>query len=712
MKLPTHQTHHRLFIQLIIYIVILNSCSSNTYDESQQFINWDTYHGDVTASHYSALDQINKENAHQLELAWIYRSGDFDERSQIQNNPIIVNGILFTTSPLLRVIALDAATGKEIWSFDPFSESSGSGVNRGLTYHKDRLLFTAGEWLYAIDAETGQLISSFGDGGRVSLKEGLDRDLTDLEVIATSPGIIYEDLLILGSRVSEGKVAAPGHIRSFDVNTGEQKWIFHTIPHPGEFGYETWPKEAYQTVGGANAWAGLSLDPQSGIVYVPTGSPSFDFHGGNRHGDNLFGNSLIALNAKTGERVWHFQTINHDLWDRDLPAQANLLTVNHEGKRIDAVAQVTKHGLIFLFDRKTGEPLFEIEERPVPPSQLVNEQTAKSQPYPVKPPPFSRQTFSEELISEVLPDSKASVLEKIKGANYGHKFTPPSTNGTVIYPGFDGGADWGGAAVDPDSGMLYVNASEMAWLHTMVPLEQTTEIDALGRTTYMQYCMACHGADLSGQQHVFPSLVNLGERVSRSESLELIKNGKGRMPGFQQIPENELTALLDFIYEDKHSNSSNSSQVNTDDPIPYTFTGYRKLLDANGYPAVKPPWGTLNAIDLNKGEIKWQISFGTYPELIDQGIPATGSESYGGPVSTAGGLLFIAGTPDKRFKIYDKHTGTLLWEYELPFAGYATPATYMIDGKQYVVIAAGGGKLGSESGDAYLAFALPDNVLN
>jgi len=707
MKHSYNQYLPSIIIHVIISSILLISCESTIYEVKNQITDWNTYHGDATASHYSSLDQINKQNVDQLELAWTYHSGDYDERSQIQNNPIIIDGILYTTSPLLRVIALDAASGEEIWSFDPFSESTGSGVNRGLTYHEDRLLFTAGEWLYAINAETGQLISSFGDGGRVSLKEGFDRDLSDLEVIATSPGIIYDDLLILGSRVSEGKVAAPGHIRAFDVKTGEQKWIFHTIPHPGEFGYETWPKEAYQTIGGANAWAGLSLDQALGILYVPTGSPSFDFHGGNRHGDNLFGNSLIALNAKNGERIWHFQTIHHDLWDRDLPAQANLLNVNHEGKRIDAVAQVTKHGLIFLFDRKTGEPLFDIEERPVPASALINERTAETQPYPVKPPAFSRQTFSEELISEVLPNSKASVLEKIKEANYGHKFEPPSTEGTVIYPGFDGGADWGGAAVDPDSGMLYINASEMAWLHTIVPLEQNTEIDALGRTTYMQYCMACHGADLSGQQHVFPSLVNLGERVSPSESLELIKNGKGRMPGFQQIPDNELTALLDFIYEDKPSNRSKSSQVNTDDPIPYTFTGYRKLLDANGYPAVKPPWGTLNAIDLNKGEIKWQITFGIYPELMAQGIPPTGSESYGGPVSTAGGLLFIAGTPDKLFKAYDKHSGELLWQFELPFAGYATPATYMIDGKQYVVIAAGGGKLGSESGDAYLAFTLP-----
>ncbi|NVJ46282.1 MAG: PQQ-binding-like beta-propeller repeat protein [Cytophagia bacterium] len=697
-----------------LLLLTVFACSDEP-DSSSQFVNWDTYHGDATASHYSSLNQINKSNVSQLELAWIFNAGDFDERTQIQSNPIVIDGLLYTTTPHLDVVALNAGTGDEVWRFDPFNGNLPSGVNRGLVYWTNgddkRILFTAGSDLMAVNAKTGELVSSFGENGKVDLRQGLDRDIGNQDILATTPGIVYKDLLILGSRVSEGQVAAPGHVRAYDIKTGEQKWIFHTIPHPGEFGYETWPEDAWQTMGGANAWSGFSLDVKRGIVFVPTGSPAFDFHGGNRHGDNLFGNTLLALNAKTGERIWHFQTIHHDVWDRDLPAQPNLLTVTHDGKKIDAVAQITKHGVVFLFDRETGKPLFEIEERPVPVSDLDNEVTAKTQPYPIKPPPFSGQVFTEDIISEVLPNSRESILEKIKGANFGHKFTAPSVEGTVIYPGFDGGADWGGAAVDPDNGMLYINASEMAWLHQMVPVNPAGEVITKGRSVYMANCAACHGADLSGQQHVFPSLIDIKSRLGKVEAQALIKNGKGRMPGYSQINDVDLKALMDFIFEEEDQSvmtwAGKALEADEELEIPYNFTGYRKLYDANGYPAMKPPWGTLNAIDLNKGEINWQIPFGEFKELTEQGIPLTGSESYGGPAVTAGGLIFIAATPDKMFKAYDKDTGELLWQYELPFAGYATPAVYEIDGKQFVVIAAGGGKLGSVSGDAYLAFALP-----
>jgi len=696
-------------------LVFCMACQSSP-DTSGKFVNWDTYHGDATASHYSSLDQINKSNVNQLQLAWTYNTGDFDSRSQIQCNPIIIDGRLYATTPHLKVMALDATSGKEIWKFDPFNGETPSGVNRGVVYWADgddqRIIFTAGSDLMAVNAKTGSPISSFGDKGKVDLRQGLDRDIGNQDIVATTPGIVYKDLLILGSRVSEGQVAAPGHVRAYDIKTGELKWIFHTIPHPGEFGYDTWTENAWQTLGGANAWSGFSLDAKRGIVYVPTGSPAFDFHGGNRHGDNLFGNTLLALDAKTGERIWHFQTIHHDVWDRDLPAQPNLLTVTHKGKKIEAVAQITKHGMVFLFDRATGEPLFDIEERPVPASTLMNEQTSATQPYPVKPPPFSGQVFTEDMISEVLPNSRESVLEKIKGANYGHKFTPPSVEGTVIYPGFDGGADWGGAGVDPENGMLYINASEMAWLHQMVPVNPAGEVITKGRSVYMANCAACHGQDLAGQQHVFPSLIDLKSRTPKVESQALIQNGKGRMPGFSQIESDDLKALMDFIYEEENQNvmtwAGKALEEDEELEIPYNFTGYRKLYDANGYPAMKPPWGTLNAIDLNRGEIKWRIPFGEFRELTEEGIPLTGSESYGGPAVTAGGLIFIAATPDKKFKAYDKDSGELLWEYELPFAGYATPAVYQVNGKQYVVIAAGGGKLGSESGDAYLAFALPN----
>jgi quinoprotein glucose dehydrogenase len=706
---------NRVLAVIFVFLLILDIGCSRV-GNSENFVNWDTYHGDATASHYSSLSQINTSNVGQLELAWTFNTGDADERSQIQCNPIIIEGILYATSPQIKVLAIDAITGEEIWRFDPFEGGLASGVNRGVVFWRNgndqRILFTAGSDLYALNAKNGTPVKSFGLNGKVDLKEGLERDVSLLEVIATTPGIVFNDLLILGSRVSEGQLAAPGHVRAFDIKTGKIEWIFHTIPQPKEFGYDTWPEDAWQNVGGANAWAGFSLDQKREIVFVPTGSPSFDFHGGNRKGDNLFGNSLVALNARNGERIWHFQTVHHDIWDRDLPAQPNLLTIEHDGKKIEAVAQVTKHGMIFLFDRATGKPLFEIEERPVPQSKLDNEHSSHTQPYPIKPPAFSGQVFNESVISQVLENSNESILAKIEGAAYGHKFMPPSVEGTVIYPGFDGGADWGGAAVDPESGMLYINASEMAWLHKMVPVNPQGEVLTLGRKTYMSNCSTCHGADRSGQQHVFPSLVDLKSRLTRSAISEITTKGKGRMPGFAQISGEELETLIDFLMDDEKVDVMTwaGKSVDTEEElaIPYNFTGYRKLYDDNGYPAMQPPWGTLNAIDLNKGEIKWSIPFGEVKELTEQGIPITGTESYGGPVVTAGNLLFIAATPDQKFRAFDKSTGNLLWEYELPAAGFATPATYQINGKQYVVIAAGGGKLGSKSGDTYLAFTLRD----
>ncbi|MEM9325326.1 MAG: PQQ-binding-like beta-propeller repeat protein [Bacteroidota bacterium] len=682
--------------------------------DNPAFSTWETYHGDPTASHFSSLSQINKENVSQLEVAWIFETGDKDERSEIQCNPIIIGRTLYASSPRTKVFALDAATGERQWIFDPFDGGPPSGVNRGVVYWTDgegdeRILFTAGPFLHALNATTGQLIESFGESGKVDMRQGLGRDVSDYYMIATTPGTIYKDLLILGSRVSEGKKAAPGHIRGFDVRTGQPQWIFHTIPHPGEYGYETWPEDAWKEVGGANAWAGFSLDAERGIVFAPTGSPSFDFHGGNRHGDNLFGNSLIALNAETGERIWHFQSVHHDMWDRDLPCQPSLLTVQHNGKYIDAVAQVTKQGLVFVFDRETGEPLFPIEERPIPQSDLKNEQAAYTQPFPLKPAPFARQRFSDELVTDISDEANAFVSNKIADARYGNKFTPPSVEGTIIFPGFDGGADWGGAAVHPTNGILYINASEMPWLLQMVDLDPSKSADTPGRISYTKNCSACHGANLEGQQHVFPGLVGLKEKLTRNETMAFIKNGKGRMPGFGQIPDAEVQQLMAYLYEEENVELDMASlrETESDPDIPYAFTGYNKLFDHEGYPGVKPPWGTLNAIDLNTGEYLWKVVLGEHDALTQRGIPPTGTESYGGPVVTEGGVLFIAGTMDRKFRAFDRDTGEILWETRLPAAGFATPATYEVDGKQYVVIAAGGGKLGTKSGDSYLAFALP-----
>ena len=682
---------------------------------------WEVYLGDKASTQYSSLDQINRRNVDQLQVVWTYRADEIgpDDRTQIQCNPIIVNGTLYGTSPKLKVFALEAATGGELWKFDPFASGAvleGPGINRGIVYwaaddgSEARIFMVAGSRLFALDAHVGTPVATFGDNGSVDLHEGLDRDTRGLFVTARTPGIIYRDLLIMGSTVDEGPIAAPGHIRAFNVRTGALNWVFHTIPHPGEFGYETWPDSAYKQIGGANAWTGLTVDEERGMVFIPTGSASFDFWGGNRVGENLFANSVIALNAETGERIWHFQTVHHDIWDRDHPAPPNLITVEHNGKRIDAVAQITKSGYVFLFDRETGEPLFEVEETPFPPSDLIGEATWPTQPFPVKPPPFARQEFTEDVVTDRTPKARAAVLETFGKSLSGGQFVPPSTEGTIIFPGFDGGGEWGGAAWDPTSSLLYVNSNEMAWILQMVELSGSAQ--PTGRDLYMMHCAACHGPDRKGSSdQSFPSLEGVSSKMTDVQISNQMASGKGFMPSFGFLTEQERIAITEYVV----SPDAAATELPRDSldygktfaGSPYGHTGYNRFFDPDGYPAVKPPWGTLNAIDLNQGEIVWTVPLGEYDELTAQGIPQTGTENYGGPVVTAGGLLFIGATNDERFRAFDKDTGEPLWQTDLPAGGYATPATYEVDGKQYVVIAAGGGKMGTKSGDSYVAFALP-----
>jgi quinoprotein glucose dehydrogenase len=682
---------------------------------------WPAHGGDSGHTQASPLEQITPSNVGRLQVAWTYRTGDARPpgRSQIQCNPIVVGGVLYGTSPQLKVFALDAATGTARWTFDPFAGDAGAhslGVSRGLVHWGEgaeaRILVAAGQRLYALDAATGRPIESFGKKGSISLKEGLGERAQQLYVLSNTPGAVYKDLLIIGTRVSEGPgAAAPGHIRAFDVRTGALRWMFKTIPHPGEPGYDTWPPDAYTRIGGANAWSGISVDQQRGLVFLPTGSAAFDFWGGNRHGQNLYANSLLVLNAATGAYVWHYQFVHHDLWDRDLPSAPVLVTVTHDGRRIDAVAQTTKSGHVFLFERERGTPLFPVEEQPAPPSDLKGEAAWPTQPLPLKPPAFSRQTFTEADVTDVSEASRAAVLARLKQVRTGRPFIPPSTQGTVIFPGFDGGAEWGGAAFDQSSGWLYVNANEMPWILSMVEIDPLKETSAFarGRRTYQLNCTACHGVDRNGDPaKVYPSLVKLASKMPKAEADKIIGGGKAMMPAFPSLSAQERRELLAYLYDEK----SSSSRSDGDDPqaadVPYTHTGYNRFLDPEGFPAVKPPWGTLNAIDLNKGEIVWQVPLGEEPALVARGRRNTGTENYGGPVVTTGGLIFIGATKDEKFRALDKRTGQVLWETQLPAGGYATPATYAVNGKQYVVIAAGGGKMGTKSGDAYVAYALPD----
>ena len=605
--------------------------------------------------------------------------------------------------------ALGAATGKEIWKYNPTDKNPGLGVNRGVTYWSNgsnkRILFSFGEYLCSLDAKTGELDKSFGQEGRVSLKEGLGERANTLMVLSNTPGVIFKDLIIMGSRVHEGPMAAPGHIRAFNVISGKLEWVFNTIPKPGEFGYDTWPQDAWQRVGGANAWCGMTVDHERGLVFAATGSASFDFYGGNRKGQNLFANCVLALDATSGRRVWHYQTTHHDLWDRDLPAAPMLASFVLRGKKIETVIQVTKQGLTFVFDRETGKPIFPIEERAMPKSDLDGEESWPTQPIPYRPIPFSRQFFSEDRINRITPEAEKYTLEYIKNLRYGTEYIPPSKEGTVVFPGFDGGAEWGGPSFDPSLGMLYINANEMPWNLQMVDV-RLDEKTSRGLASYRLNCTVCHGFDKKGTQQA-PTLENLKSKFSENSLTIFLEKGQRAMPSFGHLPIDERNAIARYLLSlDEKISQAEKGTFERSSDIYYSNTGYNRMLTPEGIPMVSPPWGTLTALHLPTGEIAWQVPLGEFKELKEKGIPPTGTENYGGPVVTAGGVVFIAASRDEKFRAFDKDTGKILFETDLPAGGYATPAVFDIDGKQMVVIACGGGKMGTKSGDKYLAFAL------
>jgi glucose dehydrogenase len=766
-----------------------------TVASAQQDVPWSTYNGGRDGDHYSKLTQINRTNVHQLQVAWTYDTG---ERGGIQDNPLIIGRTLYAYTPTQKVIALDAATGELKWKFD--SGVVGTQPTRGMTYWTDgkesRLFAGVMNFLYCLDPETGKPITSFGEQGRIDLRKGLREPWEQQSIVLTTPGILWKDMIIVGGRNPEAHPAPPGDVRAFDVRTGALRWTFHTIPHPGEPGYETWPTNAWKDAGAANNWAGMALDEERGILYFPTGSAVMDFYGGDRIGDDLYANTLLALDANTGKRIWHFQGVHHDIWDRDFPAPPALFTVVRDGKTIPAVAQTTKQGWLYLFNRLTGEPLFPIHEHSYPSSTVPGEQASKTQPLPDWPEPFARQRLTEADLTTRTPQAHDWAVKTFHDFKSDGQFIPFSVDKqTVIFPGFDGGAEWGGPAIDPVHKILYVNANEMVWTGGLMPAGQASSpgertyrtqcaichgldrtgsppafpalvdamprlgeekvrqtirqgtgrmpsfpnldgaglsdliaylrtppaasdkkemaanqnaestTDAAGQAVYQQRCAICHGDKREGIPPSFPMLIGLGGRMSAAQTMDLIHRGKGRMPPML-IEGAELETLLRYLGVGATGSEADKAQNASHE---YVFTGYHKFLDPDGYPAFTPPWGTLSAIDLTTGKYVWKVNLGEYPALAKQGLANTGSENYGGPVVTAGGVLFIGATVyDHTIRAFDTATGKLLWHADLPFAGVATPATYMIDGRQYVVIATSNARTPNEpQGGIYLAFALP-----
>jgi len=722
------ETGLRMFI-----LVIFFGC----HTDNNEFSTWSVYKGDATSSGYSGLNQINKGNVNQLIPAWTFYPNDTlagarFERSEC--NPIVIDTIMYLTSARHRLYAINAATGKKIWSFDPFNGGDGGGVNRGVSYWQDgndkRILFTAGDRLFALNAMDGKPIVKFGEDGKVNLNVGMRGDPNAISMVPTSPGIVFEDLLILGTEVSELYGAEPGYERAYDIRTGKLEWTFHTIPLPGEFGYETWPKDAWKYVGGANDWGGMSLDKKRGMVFLATGSPSYDSYGADRKGKNLFGNCVIALDARTGKLRWYYQTVHHDLWDYDLPAPPNLVTLERDGKKIDAVAQVSKVGFLYVLDRETGAPLFPIEERPVPASDVAGEEAWPTQPFPLKPKPYSRQFITQDDLSDFSPGAHDSLINEFSKLRYEGLFTPPSLRGTFSLPATVGGAEWGGAAYDPYTNILYVKSNESPEISLLQKIDRDNKNSKglsdydRGETIYKTYCAGCHGADRNGNGLENPSLLKIQERMNKGSVLSKIRQGGGRMPSFANVIKGDEGAIIAYLFQNKNATTSEEDNLreiernekaikhgvgdaNQEDTASryLNVTAYRSFKGPDGKPGIKPPWGTLNAINLNTGEYEWKVTVGNIEKFQKKGGPVTGAESMTGPIVTSGGLVFLGGMSDKKLMAFDKKTGNVLWEITLPGVATSNPCTYVCNGKQFVAVSVSGTE--ENAGGSVVSFALP-----
>ncbi|WP_336516448.1 PQQ-binding-like beta-propeller repeat protein [Pollutibacter soli] len=679
-------------------LIGMMACKSNESERS-----WSVYKGDERSSSYSSLNQINAANVSQLKQVWTFEMNDLPASAQAANNqcnPIIVDGIMYAISPKRSVFAIEAATGKQIWAYDFFNGGGGGGVNRGVTYWDKRIIYAAGSFLVALDATNGKPITSFGDSGKVNLNEGVRDDPEKIAVTLTTPGIIFNDLIIIGSRLPDLYGTPPGYVRAYNCKTGALVWTFHTIPLPGEAGYDTWPKDAYKYAGGVNNWSGMAVDTKRGMVFMSLGSPTYDFYGADRIGQNLYGNCVLALDAATGTHKWHYQTVHHDIWDYDLPSPPNLVQLEKDGKTIDAVAQVSKQGFIYILDRETGQPVFPIEERAVPASNLPGEQAWPTQPFPTKPAPFARQLISENDLSHFSDSGHEAVLKKFRSMRYEGIYTPPDLKGTLMFPGTRGGANWGGAAFDETTNTLYVRSSEAPDIQTIIEVDPNAVADMpiidQGRRMYAVYCASCHGANKVSNTPTYPSLTDLNKRMSREAALDKIQKGGGLMPPFAGVlKEDEQQAILAFVHSaGKTQDTAAKAKADTTEKkkLYLNTTGYATWKDPSGNPAIKAPWGRLHSLNLSTGEYNWQIPLGNDDKRQAAGEPETGQEGKAGPIVTAGGLIFIGGGDDKKFRALDKETGIVVWETVLPGITNATACTFSVKGKQYVSVCVSGTK--------------------
>ncbi|RZU39094.1 pyrroloquinoline quinone-dependent dehydrogenase [Edaphobacter modestus] len=698
-----------------------------------QHTTWRDYGGSSDGSQYSGLRQINRTNVRKLQRAWTFETGD--ERGYAFN-PIVIGDVMYVLARNNSVVALDATSGREIWSHS-FDAKTSLITNRSINYwesedKKDqRLILAVDNALQELDARTGKPIASFGTTGRVDLREGLGRDPKKLTLVQSyNPGRVFHDLLILGSATNEEYESGPGDIRAYNILTGHLEWTFHTIPHPGEVGYETWPKDAWKSVGGANAWSGMALDEKRGMIFVPTASPKYNFYGANRKGANLFGDCLLALDARTGKLIWYYQTVHHDIWDYDNATTPMLLTVRHDGKMVDVVAQASKVGFIWVFERETGKPLWPVEERRVPKSDMPGEETSPTQPFPSKPPAFARQTFTEKDLSPFLePAEREQLRLQIKGARNQGLFTPPGLENTVEMPGNNGGANFGGAAIDPEKGYLYVVSKDLPSMLKLTlaaePLK-TGSPEVRGRALFEANCSLCHGSNREGKPPAIPSLLDIRSRMDEKEIEDAVRYGKGPMPSFARLSSSDVTTLIAYLTRPDLAPSvpatnGQKTRVDAGDPTAAHYrSGFGFMFAESGLPVIAPPWTTLTGYDLNTGTIRWQMPLGEVPEMAAQGYTRTGSHfPKVNPIVTAGGLIFT-GSRDRKVRALDSSTGKVLWETELGSGLEGMPAIYEINGREYVVFCAAArstththavvGHPASQEPihGAYVAFALPD----